>query len=79
VDSAQFVHDSLDHHMRNYFWTRALEVRLYLTVKQQFGQHWMGRPYLSYYEQKLELWRHELGVEGINVYPILTDGMVPAF
>lgn len=80
VDSAQFLHDSLDHHVRQYFWTRrALEVRLYLTVKQQFGQYWMGRPYLSYCEQKLELWRHELGVEGINIYPNLAGGMIPAF
>jgi hypothetical protein len=39
----------------------------------------MGRPYLSYYEQKLELWRHELGVEGINIYPNLAGGMIPAF
>jgi hypothetical protein len=54
---------------------KILDVPLYLTVKRQFGQYWMGNPYLADYEQKLELWRHELGVKGMKVYPKLAGGM----
>lgn len=82
VDSTQFVQESFDHHWYEYVRTgvpRATKVRLYLTVKQQFGQLWMRRPYLPGYKQELELWRHELEVDGINVYPRLAVDMAPPF
>lgn len=39
----------------------------------------MRRPYLPGYKQELELWRHELEVDGINVYPRLAVDMAPPF
>lgn len=79
---AQFVQESFDHHWHDYIMTtvsRAPSLHLYLTVNQQFGQLWMRRPHLPGYRQELELWRHELEVDGINVYPRLEGSMTPPF
>ena len=56
-----------------------LEVRLYLTIKRQFEQGWMGDDRSTDYGQKLELWRQEMGVEGMNVHPRLVPGWLSYF
>jgi hypothetical protein len=73
VDSAQFAEGLFYHQWQDY---GAPVVRLYLMVKQQFEHYWMARPCIADYKEKLGLWRLELGVRGMEVYPEPTHGMV---